>query len=257
MKSRIFTIISTFGIGWVGAAHAVPHILSSRFGAPVVNGKANVGNPEYGDMILDSSNGNFYGYGTGASWGTFATGTINAPTVTNITSCSSNYTTPTGALYLKVRIVGAGGGGAGGGAGAGSGAMGGSLTFGNYPTQYVTAVGGAGATAGGIAGNGGIVESNGVTLVTSFTGGWGTSLNTSAGNAAMGGMGGVSALGGEGAGGAAGGTGGAGAAGSGAGGGGGSSAASNGDLSGAGGGAGAYAEAIFTSPSSSYPCTIT
>jgi hypothetical protein len=49
-------------------AQSVP--MSTRFGAPAVNGTANVGSPLLGDIVYDTSASGFYGY-NGSSWTSF------------------------------------------------------------------------------------------------------------------------------------------------------------------------------------------
>jgi hypothetical protein len=43
-------------------------VKDTRFGAPAVNGIANVGSPALGDIAYDYAAGAFYGYGNGSSW---------------------------------------------------------------------------------------------------------------------------------------------------------------------------------------------
>lgn len=79
-----------------------------------------------GTVILSSSGIKF-------SDGSTQTGAASsiAPNVTIYTSGSGTYTTPAGAKYLIVEMVGAGGGGGGGGTSGATGSTGGSTTFGS------------------------------------------------------------------------------------------------------------------------------
>src|SRR6266849_4082530 len=81
-----------------------------------------------------------------------------APQVSVFTSGTSQiYTTPIGALYLKVRMVGGGGGGSG--ANSNSGNAGGDTSFGDYTAKCgagsIYSANGPTASAGGIAGTNG------------------------------------------------------------------------------------------------------
>jgi hypothetical protein len=85
-----------------------------------------------------------------------------AEQITVYTSGSGTYTVPTNCSYLKIRIVGGGGGGAGSGGAtgagnAGSGSNGGTSTFGS---SLISATGGGGgqfpSTGGGVGGSGSI-----------------------------------------------------------------------------------------------------
>ena len=84
--------------------------------------------------------------------------TFKAPTQTNLTSGSGTYTVPTGAVWLKIIMVGGGGGGGGNGASNTDGSTGGTTTF-----NSINAVGGSGGqrgaagngTIGGLGGTGG------------------------------------------------------------------------------------------------------
>ena len=84
------------------------------------------------------------------------TGTLalyGAPQVTVYTTGTGTYTTPAGAKWLQVKLVGGGGGGAGGNNG-GAGGTGGTTTFG---TSLLTCIGGTGGlpAANGSVGVGG------------------------------------------------------------------------------------------------------
>ena len=105
------------------------------------------------------------GYGTGTAYGYTAAGTSGQvlksngssaptwasytnPTQTIFKSGSGTYTTPSGAKYLKIRMVGGGGGGGGNGSSNTAGSAGGTTTF-----NSVNANGGSGGN-GGASGNG-------------------------------------------------------------------------------------------------------
>jgi len=122
------------------------------FTAPNVNGYANDGNPQIGDIVFDTSVNSFYG-NTGSSWVLLGpgsgSGSYHAPTVQKFTS-SGTYTPPSSPapLYIVVEAIGAGGGGGGSWDGGdtpspGSGGAGGNTTFGSI----ITAGGGAAGQA--------------------------------------------------------------------------------------------------------------
>lgn len=147
---------------------------------------------------------------------------------------SATYTVLTGARWIKVSMVGAGGGGSGGGSGSpGSGTAGATTSFG-----VMTATGGSAGGSGGAGGSG----TNGDIISTGGPGQGTGSLASS-----FGGIGGTSLMGGGGIGGSnSGGGGGAGGNYGGGGGGGGGNAAVG---AGIGGGGGGYAERIFAGSS--------
>ena len=167
-----------------------------------------------------------------------------APNVTTLTAGSGTYTTPAGALYLKVRAVGPGGGGGGGGTSSTTGSDGSAAT--TFGTALISAGAGAGAVAAASGNAAGGTATGGTTLNVNGGTGQGPGLFP----AATGGMGGDSELGGAGAGGGYSGGGAAAAAGSGSGGGGGGGSISNG--SGGGGGSGGYCESIIATPAATY-----
>ena len=176
---------------------------------------------------------------------------LQAPTIQKFTSGSGTYTTPAGALYIKVQMVGGGGGGQGSGSGGGfSGLSGSNTTFGTN-----TAGLGSGAPGNGAGGAGG-TNTFSLGFGTSIAGGsgGGTGAQSATNIAVEGSMGGGSAFGGAGGGGSGYSTtsGQAAATNSGSGGGGGGGANASGAYSGAGGGAGGYLDFIVTSPSSTY-----
>ena len=175
-----------------------------------------------------------------AAGGLVGYGAAKIPTTTTLTTGSGTYTTPAGAVRLRVRMVG--GGGAGGGTTNGTG--GGNTTFGT-----LTCNGGNG-TSGTTAGAGGNAVAvgagfSGVSLVGS-SGGAGTAFNgTNNLIYAKGGDGGPSAFGGQGGGGDSNVTGGSGGTNTGSGGGGGGiKNIGSGTPSGAGGGSGSYVDVV-------------
>lgn len=182
----------------------------------------------------------------------------SAPTITVYKTGSGTYTVPTGAKWLRVCMVGAGGGGGGGGTGSpGNGGNGGNTTFGS---SFLTANGGSGGNIAqspgfGQSAAGGAFTINAGASGLGVSGGQGHGVApTNANGFSPGAMGGASALGGAGAG-SANGTGGAGAANTGGGGGGGGINAT-GQSPGGGGGAGGFIDAIIPSPSASYSYAI-
>lgn len=166
---------------------------------------------------------------------------IKAPTVQKFTSSAGTYTTPAGAMYLRVRMVGGGGGGSSSYFSGTSvnGSAGTASTFGSQ----LSAGGGSG---GGIAsgGPGGTASLGTGPIGTALTGGSGAgAVNTNVTSVLpCGGQGGASAFGGGGAS-AANSAGSAGATNTGGGGGGGGGSAATG---GGGGGAGGFIDALIT-----------
>jgi hypothetical protein len=168
-----------------------------------------------------------------------------APQITVYTSGSGTYTTPTGAKFLQVRMVGGGGGG--GSTTGSAGGAGGASTFGS---AFLTSNGGAGGSTatGGVAAGG--TASGGDINISGGEGGAGP--QPVPGSYAPGGAGGNSAFGGGAAQSQAAVAGTAGSTNSGGGGSGGSGGPSAGLGSAGGGGAGGYCEELITSPSSTY-----
>jgi len=169
-----------------------------------------------------------------------------APQVSAFTSgTSQTYTTPVGALYLKLRMVGGGGGG--GAAATNTGSVGTDTSFGSW-----TAIHGNGGTGGGAGGLGGTGGVNGTgTVIARVDGAAGSTTNNS--NQNGGGQGGVSPFGGAGTGRTVNAAGTAAGANSGSGGGGGGNSAGSG---GGGGGAGEYVEALIPAPAATYIYTV-
>jgi hypothetical protein len=121
-----------------------------------------------------------------------------APTIQTFTSGTGTYTTPIGVKYIRVRMVGGGGGGAGISNGSNvAGSSGGNSTFG---TSLLTANGGSGASAAE-GGAGGSYTINSPAIGTGKAGQRGSSGNYSNGTneAPLGGVGGSSMYGGGGA----------------------------------------------------------
>lgn len=164
-----------------------------------------------------------------------------AASVQVFTSGSGTYTTPAGALYLVVELIGGGGGGGGSGTAGGTGGTGGNSTFSTMAANGGT----GGAGVGSAAGVGGTATGGDVNI----GGGNGGAANS--GTAQYGGFGGISFLGAAGIGGNnGGGTGGAAGTNSGSGGGGGGAGATSGP--GCGGAAGGYCRKTISAPAATY-----
>lgn len=192
---------------------------------------------------------------------TMASSTNNSPTQQRFTSGSGTYITPAGAKYLRVRMVGPGGGGGGAGASGtgGNGGNGGASTNTTFGTSLLTAGygigGGAGSSVGGAGGTGAIASP---AFGTYFPGGMGGSSGVTTSSASsvyhylMGGAGGSSCFGGGGAATYYSTTGGSAVANSGGGGAGGAPNAAQSIYGGAGGGAGACIDAFILNPAATY-----
>lgn len=194
-----------------------------------------------------------------ASTVTSGTITLKAPTQQIFTSgTAQTYTTPTGALWLKVRMVGGGGGGSGSGSTTPGAATAGTQSV--FGTSLLTATGGAQGVWGTGPGTGGSPTINSPAVGFGWTGGAGSgygSQDAISTAQAAGGIGGSSGLGGGGgSGGSAGVAGGAAGTNSGSGGGGGGGGNAANDMSGPGGGSGAFIDAIIPSPSATYTYTV-
>lgn len=174
-------------------------------------------------------------------------------TVQTFTSGSGTYTTPTGCLWLRVRMVGGGGGGSGSGtAGSNNAGNGGNTTFG---TTLLVANGGAGGTfASATAAVGGTASlgSGPIGLALQGASASGFSFNGTTNNQNSGSPGAASFFGGAGCGGGAQTAGSSAIANSGSGGGGGGGNINNNLYSGSGGAAGGFVEAIIKAPSATY-----
>lgn len=162
-----------------------------------------------------------------------------------ISGSGATYTTPSGCLFINVRMVGGGGGG--GAVATNSGTAGNNTTF----STLTASGGGAGIVGGGAGGAGGAAAGGDINIPGGSGQGGGAATGTV--NEA-GGQGGDSAFGGGGSGGAVGGTGGNGATNSGGGGGGGGGSA--GTNTGGGGGSGGYVEKRITAPAATYTYTV-
>jgi hypothetical protein len=177
------------------------------------------------------------------------------PTVQKFTSGSGTYTTPTGARYIRVRMVGGGGGG-GGGLGT-DGTNGGSTVFGS---SVIVATGGYAGLTNGYGGVGGSAyfdsSINGI-AVTGADGQSGQQISDDTAAYWSGGIGGNSFFGGAGSRWSAYG-GPLAVTNSGSGGGGGYAigSGSSGSYSGGGGGSGGYIDAILSEPAASYAYSV-
>jgi len=187
----------------------------------------------------------------GTNWRLVSVLSLN-PTIQKFTSGSGTYTTPSGVVYIRVRMLGGGGGGGGGGtqATATTGSNGGNTTFG---TTLLVANGGGAGTSGVAAGG---TVSLGSAIGTALRGNDGGSYMAMTTQFCTGGAGGAGALGGGSAGFSNGGAS-SGATNSGSGGGGGGTNAAAGLHYGMGGGAaGGFVDAIIASPSATYSYAI-
>ena len=181
-----------------------------------------------------------------ASSGTI--GLYAAPQVTVLTSGTGTYTTPTGAAYLIIEMVGGGSGGSGAGTSGTAGTSGGNTTFG---TSFLTCNGGTGGSAP-TSGFGGTATGGDINVQGSpGSGGWDCRTDS---EYQQGGNGGDSFFGGGGRGGFV--NVGGNAVGYGSGGGGGGVVNTSNAFTGGGGGAGGYLKKTITSPSSSYSYAI-
>jgi hypothetical protein len=182
------------------------------------------------------------------------------PTIQKFTSGSNTYTTPAGVSYIKVRMVGGGGGGAGSGTTAGTPATSGTAS--TFGTALLSAGGGLAGAQNSIGAGGTSSLGSAIGTVLSGANGNPNNIQQNGGIVApalAGAAGGSSAFGGAGQGGvsSSASAGGAGISNTGGGGGGGSLTAStiNG-TGGSGGGAGGYIDAIITAPMTTYTYTV-
>lgn len=190
------------------------------------------------------------GYLAQADFAKFTT----APLITTYSTGGSSGThTLTGnPLYIRVRMIGAGGGGGGSSGGSGNGGNGTNTTFG---TAYLIAGGGQGAAGSGsyTAGLGGTVTTDPTAKGIALNGGSGSSGSYAVGAASVypdSGTGGAGPFGGQGGANGPLNAGISAAPNSGAGGGGGGTSIDN--IGAGGGGAGAYIDALISSPAASY-----
>lgn len=207
------------------------------------------GSPGTGAIRFNSTLVAFEGY-DGTGWRLLNSPSGGAAQISQLTSSSGTYTTPTGALYLLIEMIGGGGGGAGNGTGALNAGNGGTTTF-----NSINANGGNGGTAatttngqpGGSGGSGG----TGTAAFRVVGGAGGPGGNASASVSPAGGTGGNGFFGGAGAAGTT--TINPGAGQSSTGGGGGGAGSPNSSFGGAGGGgSGEYARFVIASPSATY-----
>jgi len=166
------------------------HVLNgSSFTAPNVNGDTNIGNPQTGDIVFDTSTANFFGY-SGSSWiqfgplslgsqGKFTTFTSSGTFTTQATSSAST--------VYKYLVIGGGGGGGGSnnayvtGIGGGAGGIAEGTFTGVSPSTNITITIGAGGPAGSTvptAGGSGGTSSIGAPVSVSCTGGAGGNSTT-------------------------------------------------------------------------------
>lgn len=222
--------------------------LTTTQAANFANTVSAVGNVQGGNILTAgavSATGNIVGnYFVGN--GSALTGiSANVPNVQIFTSGTGTYTTPAGAKYLYIKMVGAGGGGGGsggtGGAGqGGDGGGGGNTTFG---TALLVANGGGGGpggqgSSGQNGGAGGSASLGSITSGIASTGAYGTSkgpYNATIGAYTGAGVGAPSPLNSTYGGGGNGG-----------------GASATAVVLGCGGGAGGYVEAYITSPLATY-----
>jgi hypothetical protein len=210
------------------------------------------GSPTAGGIRYNSQTSAYEGY-DGTAWRKRNAPAGVGPNVQSFTSgTSATYTTPSGALYLVIEMVGGGGGGGGSGTASASGTAGGSTSF-----NSVVAAGGAQGVAattsngqnGGSGGAGGTGSAS--ARFPGQTGGPGGNGATGS----IGGPGGLSVFGGAGPSGTATINAGAAQANTGSGGGGGGPTATP-TGGGGGGGAGEYVRLVIANPSASYTYTV-
>lgn len=200
-----------------------------------------------GTVVYDTTGNQLY-YDNGTILNALASPTLTMPKVTRLTTGSSGTFNITGTpLYLRVRLVAAGGGGSGGSGTGGPGGAGTANT--SFGTSLLLANLGSGGVAGGAGGGagGGYTVNAPAVLIYAIAGTRGSDIAGTSVNQ-QGAPGGVTPLGGSALlSGLAGFTGGVN---SGAGGGGGAGPTSG--SGGSGGGAGGFIEAIIPNPSASY-----
>lgn len=183
---------------------------------------------------------------------TKATGSGDATITFSAALALATYTTPAGAAYLKVKMMGGGAGGGGSGTGApGTGGVGTASYFG---PALLSANGGSGGAGAGAQGGGGGTASIGAAIGLAISGGTGSGATggSASGVNGAGGTGAVSPLGGAGNGGSGNSVGGNAIANTGSGGGGGGGGGTASSNSGSGGGAGGFVDAILTAPNVTY-----
>ncbi len=186
---------------------------------------------------------------TAASWSVMIAG--GTPTIQTFSSGTGTYTTPLGAKYLRVRMVGGGGGGGCSGSAGGTAGDGTATTFGS---AFLSAAQGLKGAFNDVGGQGGQVASIPSGAIGSTWYGENGQSATLASTFQRGGMGGGTIFGGRGTA-ASGAAGGNGYNTCGGGGGGGSSGASS-VTPGSGGGGGCGIDVIVNSPATTYAYTV-
>lgn len=89
--------IALLGLGTVAFANSNHYqALGTMFGAPTINGKSNVTNPQMGEMVLDTSDDTFYGNVDGTSGGWTPLG----PAAVSILTASSSTKTPSATAHF-------------------------------------------------------------------------------------------------------------------------------------------------------------
>lgn len=121
-----------------------------------VSAGININGSGFTSVTLSNPNSSLILYGQGGGWWLlYASPDIacKQPTITALTSGSGTYTTPTGCVRLKIRMVGAGGGS--GGSSGGYAGTGGYTFFGSWSAYGGNGGGGSGTWQGGTGGSGG------------------------------------------------------------------------------------------------------
>lgn len=214
-----------------GSGGTVPYQSAAGTTAMLANGTAG--------QYLKSAGGT-----SAPAWQSFT-----APTLQKFITGSGTYTTPANVLYLKIRLIGGGGGASGSGtASGGNGSTGGDTTFGS---SLLTGSGGVGGHFQDVGGAGGAASLGTGPIGIALSGGTGMAASSAAIFVQQCSSGAASPFGGGGQSTGVASTGGAAPANTGAGGGGAGTSTSS-SYTGAGGGAGGYVDAIITSPSATY-----
>lgn len=242
------------GTGQTTKAAAFDALSPMTTGGDIIYG----GTSGTGTRLANGSSGQVLtsnGTTTAPSWQTPSASATTVPTVQKFLSGSGTYTKPTSPApaYIRVIMVGSGGGGSGGGNSgtSGSGSSGTNTTFG---TTLLVANGGTGGvhdSTSGVAGGNASLGTGPVGIALSGGDGAPGSVTTVNTVALVGGTGGNSAFGGAGVGTTFNSAGDNGAINTGGGGGGGNGGGIT-AVGGCGGGAGGYVNAIIGAPSSTY-----
>lgn len=240
-------LVSTTAEGGAGAADSATAIYSTT-------ARSSVPLRLVGKIInTQTTAGTWASAGTQIQVAPFAISKV--PTIQKFTSGSGTYITPTGATYIRVRIVGGGGGGAGSAAVAnnngGNGGTGGTSTFGTSLLDCNGGGGGQGAGGSGAGGVGGAVSLSSPAIGFAIAGAAGTGFQGASGSTPVAGsQGGSSPFGGAGGGCTQANNGENAKANSGSGGGG--AGANTTQYTGPSGGSGGYIDAIINDPLSAY-----